>query len=267
ISAAKKLYDEGIKDFIILEATDRIGGRIHKTEFGGHIVEKGANWLHGAEGPLKNPMYEIAKQIKLKSFYSDFSIVSYNTYKQEGGLYSKVEVDAALDMAESNEEYAEEISERFSVEKGKDDDMSLLAAERSPKHLEKMIDFYSFDGEQAEAPRVTSLKHIIPRPEFSLFGEGEYFVADSRGFESIVHEIAKTYLTYTNDTVNDPRLIFKQVVKEVDYSKSGLVTSQTEDGNVYTGQAVILSPSIGVLQSDLISFKPELPVSILSLAK
>ncbi|XP_021718949.1 polyamine oxidase-like [Chenopodium quinoa] len=264
ISAAKNLHDEGIKDFIILEATDRIGGRIHKTEFGGHVVEKGANWLHGAEGPLKNPMYEIAKQIKLKSFYSDFSNVSYNTYKQEGGLYSKEEVDAALDMAESNEDYAEKISERFNAEKGKDDDMSLLAGERLNKRepktpLEKMIDFYSFDGEQAEAPRVTSLKHIIPRPEFSLFGEGEYFVADSRGFESIVHEIAKTYLTYTNDTVNDPRVIFKQVVKEVDYSKSGIVTIKTEDGKVYTGQAVILSPSIGVLQSDLISFKPELP--------
>ncbi|XP_021718950.1 polyamine oxidase-like [Chenopodium quinoa] len=264
ISAAKDLHDQGVKDFIFLEATDRIGGRIHKTEFAGHAVEMGANWLHGVGGPRKNPMYEIAKEIKLRSFYSDWNNISYNSYKQEGGRYSKEEVDAALDMAESNEDYAEELSERLSAKKGKDDDMSLLAAERlnhrEPKTpLEKMIDFYSFDGEQAESPRVTSLKHIIPRPEYTLFGENDYFVADSRGFESIVHHIAKTYLTYTNDTLNDPRVIFNQVVKEVDYSNSGIVTVKTEDGNEYTAQAVILSPSVGVLQSGLISFKPELP--------
>ncbi|KAL2936100.1 Polyamine oxidase [Bienertia sinuspersici] len=265
ISAAKRLHDNNIKDFIILEATNRIAGRIHKTEFGGRTVEKGANWLHGVGGPQKNPMYEIAKKIKLKSYYSDFSNMSFNTYNEEGKLFSKKEVDGALDMAESNEEFGTKLAEKYSADTKVDNDMSLLALERlnrkEPKTaLERMIDFYSFDGEQAEAPRVTSLKHIFPRPEFELFGDGEYFVADSRGFESIVHVLAKSFLTYTNDTITDPRVMFKQVVTEVDYSKKGEVTVKTEDGKVYQAKKVILSPSIGVLQSDLIKFKPELPM-------
>ncbi|KAH9611769.1 hypothetical protein KSS87_009033 [Heliosperma pusillum] len=248
ISAAKQLQDSGIHDFLILEATNRIGGRIHKTQFGGDTVEKGANWLHGVGGSKKNPMFEIAKTIKLKNYYSDFSNVSLNTYKQEGGKYPKEEVEAALGKAASNEEFGTEFAEKLSATKATDDDMSLLAAERlnkmEPKTtLEKMVDFYSFDGEQAEAPRVTSLKHVLPRPEYSLYGESAYFVADERGFEGIVHEIAKTCL----------------VVTEIEYTVTGVII-KTEDGKEFHAKTAIISPSVGVLQTDLIKFKPKLPL-------
>ncbi|XP_074317897.1 polyamine oxidase 1-like [Silene latifolia] len=264
ISAAKQLHDRGIHDFLILEATDRIGGRIHKTQFGSHTVEKGANWLHGVGGPKKNPMFEIAKSIKLKKYYSDFSNVSLNTYKQEGGLYPREEVEAALIKAESNEEFGTEFAKTLSDNKGFDDDMSILAVERlnnmEPKTpLEKMIDFFYFDGEQAEAPRVTSLKHILPRPEYALYGEDAYFVADERGFEGIVHEIAKTCLAYKNGRVIDARLYYNKVVTEIEYTMTG-VTIKTEDGKVYRAKTAIISPSVGVLQSDLIKFKPQLPI-------
>ncbi|CAO2819090.1 unnamed protein product [Amaranthus hypochondriacus] len=264
ISAAKTLHDNNIKDFIILEATNRISGRIHKTEFAGYTVEKGANWLHGAEGPEKNPMYEIAEKINLKNFYSDFSNVSLNTYKQNGEKYSMEEVEAAIALADDNEEFGTKLAEQFSANTKEDDDMSLLAAQRLNKKepktiLERMVDFYFNDGEQAEAPRVSSLKHILPRPEFSLYGDGEYFVADPRGFEGITHTIAKSFLSYTNHTVTDPRLMFNQVVTEIEYKRRS-VTVKTEDGNVYKAKYVIVSPSLGVLQSDLITFTPELPL-------
>ncbi|XP_074316273.1 polyamine oxidase 1-like [Silene latifolia] len=264
ISAAKQLQEAGIYDYLILEATDRIGGRIHKTQFGGHTVEKGANWLHGVGGPEKNPMFEIAKRINLKNYYSDFSNISLNTYKQEGGKYSKEEVEAALNKTESNEEFGTEFAEKLSANKDVDDDMSLLAAERlnnmEPKTaLERMIDFYSFDGEQAESPRITSLKHVLPRPEYTLYGEGEYFVADERGFESIVHEYAKIALAYKNGGVIDARLYYNKVVTEIEYSDTG-VTLKTEDGRVFQAKTAIISPSVGVLQSNLIKFKPELPL-------
>jgi len=55
---------------------------------------------------------------------------------------------------------------------------------------------------------------------------------------------------------------FVQVVRELQYSKSG-VTVKTEDGCVYEANYVILSVSIGVLQSDLLAFNPPLPVRLL----
>ncbi|KAB1224854.1 Polyamine oxidase 1 [Morella rubra] len=51
----------------------------------------------------------------------------------------------------------------------------------------------------------------------------------------------------------------RQVVRELQHSRNG-VTVITEDGCVYEANYVILSVSIGVLKSDLISFRPFLPV-------
>ncbi|KAK9684708.1 hypothetical protein RND81_10G226900 [Saponaria officinalis] len=123
-----------------------------------------------------------------------------------------------------------------------------------------MIDFFTFDGEQAEAPRVTSLKHVIPMAELHDYGENSYFVADDRGFESLVHLLAKQFLSYdSNVFVNDPRVKFNQVVREIKQSKGG-VTVKTEDGKRYEAKTLILSPSLGVLQSELIAFRPTLPM-------
>lgn len=44
IACAVKLYEKGITDFIILEAENRIGGRIHTVPFASNVVELGAQW-------------------------------------------------------------------------------------------------------------------------------------------------------------------------------------------------------------------------------
>lgn len=50
-----------------------------------------------------------------------------------------------------------------------------------------------------------------------------------------------------------------QVVRTMEQSRTGVVVT-TEDDNVYEAKYAILSVSIGVLQSNLISFTPPLPV-------
>lgn len=53
------------------------------------------------------------------------------------------------------------------------------------------VDYYTFDYEFAEPPRVTSMRNTIPLPTFSNFGEDVYFVADQRGYGSIVEHLAR----------------------------------------------------------------------------
>lgn len=55
-----------------------------------------------------------------------------------------------------------------------------------------------------------------------------------------------------------------QVVREIQHSRNGVIV-KTEDDCVYEANYVILSASIGVLQSDLISFRPPLPVRLVFL--
>ncbi|XP_038214172.1 peroxisomal N(1)-acetyl-spermine/spermidine oxidase [Zerene cesonia] len=57
LAAANHLNNNGMQDFIIIEARKRIGGRIIAIPMKHHRVELGANWIHGVLG---NPIYELA---------------------------------------------------------------------------------------------------------------------------------------------------------------------------------------------------------------
>ena len=81
ISAAKTLSDAGIKPILILEATNRIGGRMHKANFSGVSVEIGANWVSGVGGSQANPIWLMANNLRLKSYLSNYQNLSSNTYK------------------------------------------------------------------------------------------------------------------------------------------------------------------------------------------
>ncbi|KAJ6836392.1 polyamine oxidase-like [Iris pallida] len=262
ITSAKILSDAGIKDVRILEATDRVGGRIHKTEFGGISVEKGANWVEGVGGEQMNPILKMAEQLRLRRVLSDHSNASSNIYKQENGLYDSALVQKAIDVAEAVNELAKKFSKGLPAS-GRED-ISVLTFQRLQNHVpsdpvDMILDYYSNDNEFAEPPRVTSLQSTVPLPTFANFGDDVEFVCDQRGYESVVYHVAHQFLkTDNNGTIVDPRLLLNKVVRKISQSRSGVEVT-TEDGSVYKADYVMVSVSIGVLQTKLIDFVPNLP--------
>ncbi|XP_020583723.1 probable polyamine oxidase 5 isoform X2 [Phalaenopsis equestris] len=61
LAAARRLHvcAGDFLDLVVVEAGDRIGGRILTSEFSGACVEMGATWIHGIE---RSPVYEIARK-------------------------------------------------------------------------------------------------------------------------------------------------------------------------------------------------------------
>ncbi|RRT72076.1 hypothetical protein B296_00013311 [Ensete ventricosum] len=202
ISAAKTLSDAGIKDILILEATDRIGGRMRKASFAGLKVEVGANWVEGVNGLEMNPIWEMANKLHLRQFISDFRNISSNTYKD------KSEVDKVIEEADKVKSYGEKLSKSLPL--GGHEDISILAVPSTA--LEMVVDYFNYDYEFAEPPRVTSLQNTVPLPTFANFGKEAYFVADQRGFESLVYDLAAQFLrTAKNSSIVDPRLLLGKV--------------------------------------------------------
>ncbi|XP_042483359.1 probable polyamine oxidase 5 [Macadamia integrifolia] len=64
LTAAHKLYSSTaateLFELCVVEGGDRIGGRIHTSEFGGDRIEMGATWIHGIGG---SPIHKIAQEI------------------------------------------------------------------------------------------------------------------------------------------------------------------------------------------------------------
>ncbi|XP_027231013.2 spermine oxidase isoform X1 [Penaeus vannamei] len=68
LSAANHLMKNNIHDFVILEARNRVGGRIIAITIDGRKMELGANWIHGILG---NPIYELASANGLVNIIQD----------------------------------------------------------------------------------------------------------------------------------------------------------------------------------------------------
>ncbi|OAY44821.1 polyamine oxidase 1 isoform X1 [Manihot esculenta] len=243
LSAAKVLAENGIEDLVILEATDRIGGRIRKEKFGGVSVELGAGWIVGVGGKESNPVWEFANQSGLRTCFSDYSNARYNIYDRSGKIFPsgvaadsyKKAVDSAIMKLRSLE--ASHVGE-------------VIEPPCSPKTpIELAIDFILHDFEMAE---------VEPISTFVDFGEREFLVADERGYEYLLYKMAEDFLFTSEGKILDNRLKLNKVVREIQHSRNGVIV-KTEDDCVYEANYVILSASIGVLQSDLISFRPPLP--------
>ncbi|KAK6140537.1 hypothetical protein DH2020_025714 [Rehmannia glutinosa] len=227
ITAAKVLAENGVDDVLILEAADRIGGRIRKEQFGGVTVELGAGWIAGVGGKQSNPVWELARQSNLRTCFSDYTADSYQKA-----------VESAIQKLRNQES-------------NPDVDDSLLPETPSAPNtpIELAIDFILHDFEMAE---------VEPISTYVDFGEREFLVADERGYEHLLHKMAETFLVTSDGEISDARLKLNKVVGELQHSRNGVLV-KTEDGCVYEANYVILSVSIGVLQTHLISFSPPLP--------
>src|SRR5207244_13121022 len=60
IGAARRLADSGAVSVLVLEARDRVGGRVHTIEPAGFPLDRGAEWLHSAD---RNPLSPIARDL------------------------------------------------------------------------------------------------------------------------------------------------------------------------------------------------------------
>ncbi|CAA0808916.1 Polyamine oxidase 1 [Striga hermonthica] len=248
ITAAKVLAENGVEDVVILEAADTIGGRIRKEKFGGVTVELGAGWIAGVGGKQSNPVWELARRSNLRTCFSDYSNARYNIYDHSGKIFpSGVAAQSYQKAVESAIQKLRHLESNPHVQPNLLPTDDMAPAPKSP--IELAIDFILHDFEMAE---------VEPISTYVDFGEREFLVADERGYEHLLYKMAETFLATSHGQITDTRLKLNQVVRELQHSRNG-VTVKTEDGSVYEANYVILSVSIGVLQSHLISFSPPLP--------
>ena len=76
LGAAKELHDSGY-EVTILEASDRIGGRIYTDRSLGFPIERGANWIHSNKLD-SNRLMGLKDQLKIKTHITPLSPTPFN---------------------------------------------------------------------------------------------------------------------------------------------------------------------------------------------
>ena len=249
VSAAKTLHKNGIDDFILLEGTDRIGGRMLNLSWHGTTIEQGANWIQGTQ---HNPIFKLAQEYGLKGHFENRSYLirnetGYNTTLR-GRLPELKRVESRIDEIIANRR------------KRKEEDISVRVALRLAGWLpmtpeEMATEYFEYDFEFAIPPKYVSARVWLNTNGTIKSDHGkQFFVTDPRGYVYVVERLANEFLTD-----HDPRLQLNRRVETIKWNNH-CVSVQTDTGDVYTADYALLTFSIGVLKSGLVQFEPQLPL-------
>jgi len=235
IAAARALQDAGHK-VILLEARNRIGGRIDTRNWQGMAIDCGASWIHGADN---NPITALARQFKANTCITDFNMLMLFAHQQE--------LIATDQLTAYRATFEQAIEHACAFAKQQTQDLSLAQAiKQQPPVIdnEELYNWYLmrislYSG--ADADRV-SARHWDQEQPFT--GDQLFLI---NGYKTIIDGLATGLNIQLNTTVNT-----------INYRNKKVEVS-TNQGNL-TGDAVLITVPLGVLQKQIIHFDPALPL-------
>ncbi|SPM32424.1 Monoamine oxidase [Mycobacterium rhizamassiliense] len=232
LAAARSLTDAGWPVRVI-EARDRIGGRVYTNRDWGVPIEMGASWIHGT---TNDPLMELARSAGAELVPSDY----------DG--WAKLAVDPTLQPLNYDKETWPKFVERAC---GRVQGGSLAAALDTAANLERLsrsdrvqLAFYvatEIEDEYAADANQLSAK---------TFDKGEYSTGDqdiiANGYDAVPNQLAKGLQIVLNTPVT--------AIVRKDTSVVVRAGSQS-----FEGAAAIVTVPLGVLKSGTIAFDPPLP--------
>ncbi|EMD32755.1 hypothetical protein CERSUDRAFT_108584 [Gelatoporia subvermispora B] len=261
VIAARTLYEQGISDFIIVEAQTELGGRMKSHTFGmqgnQYTVEVGANWVQGTQigNGTRNPIWALAKKHNLTMHPSDFfeSITTYD----DTGAYDFLDV-----LEDSVRNYQKLIASaggrvpRRLVDMTARSGYSLLGVKPHSRH-ELAAEYFQFDWEFGATPDETSWLASSWAHNYTFeaaaggFSDDNLLSIDPRGFSTTLRAEADSFL-------EPHQLRLNSTVATIAHSKRGVQVTLT-DGTKLGADYALCTFSLGVLQHDDVKFQPPLP--------
>ena len=248
IAAARTLEVNGIHDFVILEATDRIGGRIRKDD-GNPNLQLGAHWIQGIDlsDPKRHPIWrewvECDENGPIGSPTPDITLM----YDESGDEINTSEYQNTKMRIEEASEAAEELG--MSLDPSEDISLrqALTMAGWSPMTtLDNFTEWHYVDFCTAIRPEELSVKLFYSTTAYTDFlgqepdAETEdYLITDRRGYSFVVDCMARNF----NSSVKLNTTI--TAIQTAD----DCVCVTTDGKERYCGDYGIVTFSIGALQA------------------
>ncbi|XP_051157745.1 spermine oxidase-like [Leptopilina boulardi] len=250
IAAASKLFQNGFKNVKILEAENRIGGRVFTTKFDDYSVDLGGQWIHGEEG---NVAFELAWPLGIVERGGLLSTLNYLIIDSSGNLINRTLSDDLIGLffklKDQLSEYSEKnngsIGEFFVTELNKHfkDHPELSDKSEGILHLFNMMEMGNDAADTWWDVSTTSISEYQDSP-------GDYMVNwKDRGYGTILDILMKRFPNPEEELPVLNNTILNAEVTSIDYSNPNeKVTVKTANGDAYTADHVIFTCSLGVLK-------------------
>jgi monoamine oxidase len=229
LGAARALVEWGHRA-IVLDARDRVGGRIHTSTIDAQPVDLGASWIHGVDG---NPLVDLAVQADLARIPTDDDSIVVR------GSNGEPIADGALDRA-----YARLRSSLGSgaATVGTAVDLRGPDLDDGEQALLRYALTSEIEHEFAADARELSIEAIDEGDEY---GGGDELVP--AGFRQLLTPLLGGYEVRTSTPVS-----------AIAYGPDGVVVATDALGTI-TADRVLVTVPLGVLQARTITFEPPLP--------
>ncbi|KAI9430825.1 amine oxidase [Lactarius indigo] len=248
IIAARMLAAQGITNFLIVEARDELGGRMHSTTFGAPdrqlTVELGANWIHGTQegGGPANP--GISDGRGAATYDAHGAVDYFDVVHNAMDAYTQFTIAAGARLPEN----LVDLTARAGY--------ALIGQKPKTPH-EIASEYFAFDFSYAQTPEQSSFLASAWGSNFTYnvdqggFSEDNLLSIDQRGIKHLIQAEAAEFLKQS-------QVRLQATVATIGYSDSGVSVTLT-DGTRLTAQYAICTFSLGVLQHDDVQFVPPLP--------
>lgn len=240
LAAAGELLLRG-HSVVVLEARDRLGGRVWTDRSLGTAVDLGASWIQGVR---KNPIARIADELGVRRFTTDYDDLA--VWDKRGSRVS----DAVLEEYGAEWELMLAATWALALVSSRDRSVGsalrqVLAGETLDRGERELLDWFVETEVLAAA---TSLDNLSLLADDEGFGGGDELFPG--GYDQIVAHLARGL---------DVRL--SEVVREIAWDERGVRV--TSDAGVHRGDRAIVTLPLGVLQASLrgdgVVFDPGLP--------
>ena len=245
LAAARLLQIQG-RRVVVLEARDRIGGRVVTERSGGRITDLGASWIHGIDDA---PLYDAVCGFGMRT--AEFSVGSFQPYSRPTAYYgpdgrrlSDDEVAAFVDDLRVVDEMITDTiaSVASGTTYGQVVEAVLAAIDWESRRVERVREFLRHRTEEQYGVWIDDLDaHGLDDDE--TVGDEVVF---PDGYDQLVTHLADG---------TDIRL--GHVVTGVDWDPSGATVSLAD--KEFHAPTVVVTVPVGVLRSGSISFTPALP--------
>ncbi|XP_075222249.1 spermine oxidase-like isoform X2 [Lycorma delicatula] len=255
IGAATHLLNNNISDIAILEASNRLGGRVYTAPFGDYLIEYGAQWVHGQGG---NPVYKIAEPynfLYVQTWNITKGLVKHSDSKINTSVASSWLFEEALrffdngnDMMLCNCSLEYYFNSRFN-ELIKNRNVDEYTAQAVADQARKCQSVQDGAGNLDEEGSWGNSQYFVPN--------GSLTVAWKTGYHSFINMLMGKY--EGKELPVEQKTKFNKVVQTINWTGNE-VEITCEDGSHYFADHVIVTVSLGVLKfSAKKMFNPPLP--------
>jgi monoamine oxidase len=256
LSAAATLRKNGVRKVLVLEAANRIGGRVWTVDPWGSKLELGASWIHGIEN---SPLFGVVKDLNLAiqpTIYNNACLSckmnSMAIYDTNGQRLSKTEVIQLQNEVEKFEKYLDTIN----LQEGR---------EHALTYMDALNDYAQQNGLSTE---------MYNQLYFTLRLLNTYEVAvDLQSMSVALEELyKKTQVSGTNGIIPlGYNLVASKLAKylsielnckvsQISYGNE--IVECTTNNGVFRAKNCIVTVPLGVLKQNAISFTPPLSQEI-----